>query len=173
MELSSTCRTPIRDTCLPFATCHPGSGRSTDHVPLSERQPGAGPKGLSLISSLIHLRVGTFGAHHTKLAAEVTDAVVPRRTPAHRLGKRVGTAVAHDWLGERPRDELSDNRHRQQWTPAGTHGGQPQATRVATWQFAPQLGFGTKRRLGRQDPNVTTATTAILDRIFLGMMALW
>ena len=43
----------------------------------------------SLIRSLIQLRSETFGAHQTGQAGEVTDPIEPRRTQAHRLGKRV------------------------------------------------------------------------------------
>jgi len=44
----------------------------------------------SLIASLIRLRPEPFGAHHARQAAEVTDPLDLRRTPARRLGKRVG-----------------------------------------------------------------------------------
>jgi hypothetical protein len=50
----------------------------------------------SLIPSLIHLRPEPFGAHHLEQAAQVADLVDLTRIQPRRLGKRVGTAIAHD-----------------------------------------------------------------------------
>ena len=57
-----------------------------------------------------------------------------RRTQPCRLGKRVGDSSRSRPARERPSDQVSDNRHRQQWTPADTYGrdGPPQAARAAT-----------------------------------------
>jgi hypothetical protein len=45
----------------------------------------------SMVSSSSPSRTSiTFGAHHTKLTAEVPDAVALRRTQPRRLGQRVG-----------------------------------------------------------------------------------
>src|SRR5215831_4607158 len=44
----------------------------------------------SLISSLIHLRPETFGAHHLQRAVQVAYRLELLRTVARRLGKRVG-----------------------------------------------------------------------------------
>jgi hypothetical protein len=67
-------------------------------------------RAVSLISSLIQLHPETFGVHHAGQAAEVTDPLEPRRTHAHRLGKRAGasshsrpTSSAAHAPGVRPR----------------------------------------------------------------------
>lgn len=45
--------------------------------------------------------------------------------------ERLLLALPDDAHAERPSDELSDNRHRQRWTPADTHG--RSAAGHATW----------------------------------------
>jgi len=49
-------------------------------------------------SSLIQPRTAVLDVHHIEQAPEVRDARDLRRTPPRRLGKRVGTAAAHDRL---------------------------------------------------------------------------
>ena len=84
-----------------------------------------GPPGahrLSLIRSLIQLRPPGFTWPLSAVPTQVADGDDRRRTRIHRLGKRVGDSSRSRSVRERPSDELSDNRHRQRWTPADTYG---------------------------------------------------
>ena len=71
--------------CVPHS--RPGSGRSGRRIRF---WPTAARRLVSLISSLIHLRPGTFGVQPVAQTAEATDPPELRRTHTHRLGKRVG-----------------------------------------------------------------------------------
>ena len=94
---------------------------ATPNGPSGGRREPSWPRS-SLIASLIRPRPGPFVAHHLGQVPEIRDVLNLQRTVRCRLGKRVGDRSRSRPARGRPSDEVSDNRHRQRWTPADIHG---------------------------------------------------
>ncbi len=98
-----------------------GAGSDKSHLADYRRVPAGLAPLVSLLVSFGYVQRRS--AHTTRdRAAEAVDPLDLRWTQRRRLGKRVGDSSRSRPARERPSDELSDNRHRQRWTPADTHG---------------------------------------------------